>query len=144
MLTDVFAAGTDALPRYREAGFPDPHNYGFPTVRGRGLEPVALAILDFLLSHVPIDEAVDTAVMTPMEQPDLYEAPVVTTLSPRTVRTLPAVSAEQLAALAADWTQYPELAGLGAEPAHAWLTQVQELCRGTVSTGNLIFVWNCL
>ena len=82
--------------------------------------------------------------MTPVEQPDLYQAPVVTTLSPRTVRTLPAVSGEQLAALAEDWTQYPELAGLGAEPARAWLTQVQELCRSTVSTSNLIFVWNCL
>lgn len=144
MLTDVFAAGTDALPRYREAGFPDPHNYGFPTVRGRGLEPVALAILDFLLSHVAIDEAVDSAVLTPMDQPDLYQAPVITALSPRTVRTLPAVSADKLAALAEDWTQYPELAGLGAEPARAWLARVQELCRGTVSTGNLIFVWNCL
>jgi len=144
MLTDVFAAGTDTLPRYREAGFPDPHNYGFPTVRARGLEPVALAILDFLLSHVSIDEAVDTAVMTPVDQPDLYQAPVITALSSRTVRMLPAVSAEKLVALAEDWTQYPELAGLGAEPAREWLTRVQELCRDTVSTGNLIFVWNCL
>lgn len=144
MLTDVFMAGTDALPDYGRAGFPDPHDYGFQTVRARGLDPVALAILDVLLSNVSLDEAVGTAVATPTEQPDLYQAPVVTTLSPRTVRTLPAVGDDRLATLAQDWTQYPELSGLGAEPARAWLAQVQELCRKTVSTGNLIFVWNCL
>lgn len=144
MLTDVFAAGTDALPRYRAAGFPDPHDYGFPTVRARDLEPVTLAVLDVLLSGASIEEAVDTAVMSPIEKPDLYSGPVVTTLSPRTVRTLPAVPLDRLVTLAQDWTQYPELSRLSVQAADAWLTQVQELCHSTVSTGNLIFVWNCL
>jgi hypothetical protein len=144
MLTDVFAAQPDALPNYREAGFPDPRGFGFPTVRARGLDPVALAILDVLLSGTSVEDALDSAVMTPAEEPDLYQSPVVTTLSPRTVRMLPAVSADRLSWLAEDWTQYPELSGLGAESARDWLAQVQELCRSTVSTGNLLFVWNCL
>lgn len=144
MLTDVFAARTEALPRYREAGFPDPHGFGFPTVRGRGLEPVALAILDVLLSRASLEDALDSAVMTPAEEPDLYRAPVVTILSARTVSILPAVPTDRLIRLAKDWTEHPELSGLAAESARDWLRQVQELCRSAVSSGSLLFVWNCL
>ena len=144
MLTDVFAARTAALPRYREAGFPDPHGFGFPTVRARGLEPVALAILDVLLSRASFEDALDSAVMTPAEEPDLYRAPVVTTLSARTVSILPAVPTDRLIRLAEDWTRHPELSGLGAESARDWLRQVQELCRSAVSSDSLLFVWNCL
>ncbi|MBV9564404.1 MAG: hypothetical protein JOY90_28780 [Bradyrhizobium sp.] len=144
MLTDVFAAEPDALPGYRKAGFPDPHQFGFPTVRARGLDPVALAILDVLLSKATIEDALDSALLTPAEKPDLYQAPVVTTLSHRTVSLLPAVPADRLSWLAEDWTRYPELSVLASEPAREWLSQVQELCRSTVPTGSLIFVWNCL
>ena len=144
MLTDVFAARTEALPGYRKAGFPDPLEFGFATVRARGLDPVALAILDVLLSRAPLEEALDTAVMTPAGEPDLYRAPVVTTLSARTVRMLPAVPADRLVWLAEDWTRYPELSGLGTESVRDWLWQVQELCRSTVLNDSLLFVWNCL
>jgi hypothetical protein len=144
MLTDVFAARIQALSGYREAGFPDPRGFGFPTVRARGLDPVALAVLDVLLSGASVEDALDSAVLTPAQEPDLYQAPVVTPLSPRTVRMLPAVPADRLIWVAEDWTQYAELSGLGAESARDWLTQVQELCRRAISTGSLVFVWNCL
>lgn len=144
MLTDVFAAETEVLPRYRQAGFPDPHDFGFPTVRARDLEPVALAILDVLLSDASVEDALDSAVRTPVDEPDLYQAPVVTTLSPRTVSILPAVPADRLIALAEDWTRYPELSGLSAESARDWLGELRELCRSTASTDRLLFVWNCL
>ncbi len=144
MLTDVFAAKPEALPRYRDAGFPDPREFGFPTVRARGLDPVALAILDAMLSRASLEEALESATMTPAEAPDLYRAPVVTTLSTRTVRMLPAVSADRLIWLAEDWTSHDELSGLGAESARDWLKEVQGLCRRTVSEQSLLFVWNCL
>ena len=144
MLTDVFAAPIEALPRYREAGFPDPREYGFPTIRARGLDPIALAILDVLLSKASIEDALNDAVLTPAEKPDLYQAPVITPLSARTVRRLPAVDADRLTPLAEDWTRHPELSDLSVESARTWLAQVQELCRGTVSTKSLLFVWNCL
>ena len=144
MLTDVFAAQPAALPNYREAGFPDPRGFGFPTVRARGLDPVALAILDILLSGASVDEALDSALLTPAQEPNLYHAPVITTLSVRTVRMLPAVPADRLNRLAEDWTGHQELSGLDAESVRGWLSQMQQLCRGTVPTGSLIFVWNCL
>lgn len=144
MITDVFSAGPDSLSGYRTAGFPDPTSYGYRTVRARDLDPVALACLDVLLSEVPFESALEAANATPADTSDLYAAPVVTTLSERIVRTLPAVDADNLELLAADWRQEPELADRNQDALRSWLRQVGDLCRDTVPAGNLIFVWNCL
>ncbi|MEO6087939.1 MAG: hypothetical protein ABIQ18_33000 [Umezawaea sp.] len=144
MITDVFSAGPETLPGYRAAGFPDPATFGYRTVRARGLDPVALASLDVLLSGVPFEAALDTAGTSPSDNPNLYEAPVITTLSERVVRFLPSIDEGGLDQLAADWRDAPELADRDPAALSSWLRQVSELCRATVPAGNLLFVWNCL
>jgi hypothetical protein len=144
MITDVFSAGPDSLSSYHAAGFPDPMTFGYRTVRARGLDPVALASLDMLLSGVPFETALETANATPSDNPNLYEAPVITTLSERVVQLLPAVGDEDLDRLAADWRETPELVNRDPAALRSWLQQVRDLCRDTVPAGNLLFVWNCL
>lgn len=144
MITDVFAAAPDAVPAYRQASFPDPQEYGFMTLRARGLDPVALAILDVLLSETDLEEAVSHAAQTPGQEPDLYTTPVITALSSRTVTLLPAVGTEKLTHLAEDWSQFPELADASPEAIRDWLSQLQILCRNAVDNEELLFVWNCL
>ncbi len=144
MITDVFSAGPETLPGYRAAGFPDPTTFGYRAVRARGLDPVALASLDVLLSGAPFETALDTAATSPSENPDLYEAPVITALSERVVRLLPAVDDGSIDQLAADWRNTPELINRDPAALSSWLRQVAELCRATVPAGNLLFVWNCL
>ncbi|MEU3622783.1 hypothetical protein BS329_09735 [Amycolatopsis coloradensis] len=144
MFTDVFSAGPGSLPGYRAAGFPDPTTFGYATVRAKGLDPVSLAALDVLLSDVPFKTALETANATPVDNPDLYAAPVITTLSERVVSMLPAVGDDSLGRLATDWRQNPELINRDPTALHTWLQQVRKLCRDTVPAGNLLFVWNCL
>ncbi|MGW4215185.1 hypothetical protein ACWEIJ_44940 [Lentzea sp. NPDC004789] len=144
MITDVFSAGPETLPGYRAAGFPDPTTFGYRTVRARGLDPVALASLDVLLSGVPFETALDTAGTSPSADPNLYEAPVITTLSERVVRFLPSIDEGSIDQLAADWHASPELADRDPAALSSWLRQVADLCRTTVPAGNLLFVWNCL
>ncbi|RJQ82056.1 hypothetical protein D5S17_03810 [Pseudonocardiaceae bacterium YIM PH 21723] len=146
MITDVFSAGFDSLPGYRDAGFPDPTEYGYQTVRARGLDPVALASLDVLLSDVAYETALETANETPAtKEPDLYSAPVLTTLSERIVRVLPAVGQDNLDRLATDWHDTtPELSDRDPAALRSWLERVRDLCRATVPQGNVLFVWNCL
>ncbi|WP_338595754.1 hypothetical protein [Saccharopolyspora sp. SCSIO 74807] len=144
MITDVFAADPDAIPAYRQAGFPDPQRYGFRTLRARGLDPVALAALDALLSETDLGEAIGHAAQTPDQEPDLYAAPVVTPVSSRIVTLLPAVGADQLTPLAQDWAGLPELAGASPESVRDWLAELQPLCREAVDNAELLFVWNCL
>lgn len=144
MITDVFAAAPDAVAAYRQAGFPDPQGYGFTTLRARGLDPVALAILDVLLSETDLEEAVSHAAQTPGQDPDLYNEPVITALSSRTVTLLPAVGAEKLTHLAEDWAQFPELGDASPEAVRDWLSQLQVLCRDAAGNEELLFVWNCL
>ncbi|MEU0880515.1 hypothetical protein ABZ345_18080 [Lentzea sp. NPDC005914] len=144
MITDVFSAGPETLPGYRAAGFPDPTTFGYRTVRARRLDPVALASLDVLLSGVSFETALETAATSPSESPNLYQAPVITTLSDRVVRLLPAVDDSSIGSLAADWQETPELDNRDPAALTSWLRQVAELCRATVPAGNLLFVWNCV
>ncbi|MEU4522966.1 hypothetical protein AB0F52_30190 [Amycolatopsis sp. NPDC024027] len=144
MITDVFSADPASLSGYRAAGFPDPTTFGYLAVRARGLDPVALASLDVLLSDVSFEAALDTANATPSENPDLYVSPVITTLSERVVRLLPAVGDESLGQLTADWGRTPELVNRDPFALRSWLQRVRELCRDTAPAGNMLFVWNCL
>lgn len=144
MITDVFAADPAGLADYARAGFPDPVRAGYATVRGRGFEPVALALLDALLSKEPFDTALTDATLTPDDDPDLFAGPVVTALSSRTVRLLPAVEDAELTELATDWSDLPELAAFTPEALRGWLADVQEICRNAAYDGHLVFVWNAL
>ncbi|OIV39139.1 hypothetical protein BIV57_02065 [Mangrovactinospora gilvigrisea] len=144
MITDVFSAEPGQLPGYREAGFPDPTGFGFPTIRARGLDPAALAILDALLSQAAPAEALESAATSPTDAPDLYRAPVITMVSARTVQLLPAVDQNQLTVLADDWAEYDELGGKSPIALRAFLDQAQELFRSAAANDRIVCVWNCL
>lgn len=144
MITDIFSADPGQLPAYRRAGFPDPTEYGFPTIRARGLDPAALAILDAMLSRVSPAEALEAAATSPIDNPDLYQAPVVTVVSARTVRLLPAVDENQLTVLADDWAEYDELAGKSPVALRDFCEKAQDLFRTAAANDHVVFVWNCL
>jgi hypothetical protein len=144
MITDVFAADPASLAGYAKAGFPDPVGAGYETVRARGFEPVTLALLDSLLSKEPFETALADATMTPDDEPDLFVRPVVTALSSRTVRLLPAVEDDDLTSLAEDWSTFAELTSFTPEALRGWLADVQEICRNAAYDGHLVFVWNSL
>lgn len=153
MITDVFAAEPGGLAAYRRAGFPAPGGYGYPTLKGRDLDPAALAVLDMLLSGVPARRALDDAARPapapasapgPDGGPDLYAGPVVAVLSERVVRLLPAVPDDRLEGLAKDWTAQAEIGGVPVEAVAAWLAGLRRMLPDAVRDGRMLLVWNCL
>jgi hypothetical protein len=144
VITDVYAGTDGELRGHWQAGLPDPQSHGLPTVRGRRLDPAALAVLDVLLSGVSAGEALADTGRTPQPEPNLYAGPVVTTLSPRIVRLLPAVAPQALSQVAEDWSRSDEMAGTDPGAVQAWLAEMQGFLREQVGHGRLLMVWNCL